>query len=62
MINTKSSEKLEIAASKGNVTVDDALDADIRSIASDSTGLVNRTYPEGSFQCIFGSSSARQDY
>lgn len=46
-------EKLEVAASKANVTVDDTLDADIRSMASDSTELVNGTYPENSFQHIF---------
>ena len=46
-------EKIYIAATTAKANVDELLDADLRSMTTESTDLVNSTYPEGSFQRLF---------
>ena len=43
-------QKLEAASTQVHVNADKTLDDDIRSMAADSTEVVHKTYPEGSFQ------------
>ena len=46
-------EKICVAASNAEPLVDESLDTDLRSMASENTNLVDSTYPEGSFQRLF---------
>ena len=47
-------EKIANDAATANTTVDNDLDADLRSTILDSDRDVMQMYPEGSFQSIFG--------
>ena len=40
-------QKIDSATVAAHVTVDEALDADLRSMASECTNIVHATYPEG---------------
>ena len=46
-------DTIDRASHNAHVVVDDTLDNDIRSMASESVELVNHQYPEGSFERIF---------
>ena len=46
-------EKIYIAATTARANVDKLLDADLGSLTTESTDLVNSTSPEGSFQPLF---------
>ena len=53
-------EKIPNDAATANTTVDNDLDADLRSTILDSDRDVMQMYPEGSFQRIFGGTTEEQ--
>ena len=46
-------QKIDTASHNAHVVVDETLDEDIWSMASESSVIVNQQYPEGSFERVF---------